>query len=360
KNEPEKNMIEKCECRKGLCIFIVNCSYKDGLERLGADEDIRNVETIFTELGYEMVCLKDLSSSELICVLKKHISEATIYDQALFIFVSTHSTAEYISMIDDNLIPYAYIYEAISDSNIPHLREIPKILIIQGCREVEAKIKFQSPLKNYLVAVNREINAEQFECNTKTYISTLCDKIRALGDTELFKILRKVEFMHSKDKRYTFQTDAIGLYKNIYLNNSIRFEYLDDCYNFKCNRKGICIVINSFSFKNRVQIDSSFRDMKYFSDLFNSLGYVVIPKVNLTKNEIFSLFLNVKMRSDLNSYYAIIVMILCSADKNNPNHIFDCNGDTLRIDSIIGNCPRIKKQPTIIFIQTTERGKVQN
>ncbi|RWS25540.1 caspase-9-like protein [Leptotrombidium deliense] len=345
----------KQRIRKGLCLFILNINYEGDMKRDGAEKDLTRITEVFTALDYDIVYLRDLQSSQFMHCLAQEISGARESDQALFIFISTHSDLKSIWTVDKGHVLLVDIYKEISDSKIPALRHIPKVLIIQGCRGDALPLRSLNSMRDILVVFNRECNDAKFDLNANTYYVTLCNKIRALNDTELFNILRKVESLLCNERRYSFRTDAIGLYKLIYLNDSSRFEFRDDCYDFKNNRKGICIVINNFSFKNTTQIDSSLRDMIFLCETFKSISYTVIPKINLNKEEIFRLFENIKRREEFENFYCVTVMILCSANKNQMNCILDNNGEAIPMEVIIEKCPKVQSQPSLIFIQAMER-----
>ncbi|RWS18377.1 hypothetical protein B4U80_14624, partial [Leptotrombidium deliense] len=184
-------------------------------------------------------------------------------DLAVFIFISTHTNENSMLTVDSQLISYSYLSNALSDEKRPDLKYLPKFMFIQGCSEDKKQedVEKQTPIRHRLVSLISESNDTQFLCDTNTFFVTLCNKLQALSDFEIFDVLRKVELIHSNAKRYNIKTNAISLRKRIYLNRSSAFKDNAECYNYNPEKKSLCVVINNFTFKNIPQMDSSLRDM---------------------------------------------------------------------------------------------------
>ncbi|CAD5115032.1 DgyrCDS4053 [Dimorphilus gyrociliatus] len=121
---------------KGYCIIINNAKFlNDCLPvRNGAEEDIRNIQRVFTKLNYAIKLFRDLTASEMEKVLGNIASENHSNFSCLVCFVLSHGTTGHVFGRDRRKLEIMKIPNFFGASKCPSLSGKPKLFFIQACQ----------------------------------------------------------------------------------------------------------------------------------------------------------------------------------------------------------------------------------
>ncbi|RWS21127.1 hypothetical protein B4U80_11927 [Leptotrombidium deliense] len=127
---------------KGICIFIINNDYKNRNITRFEEYDYKKEQQIFQRLGFKVIEIKDKPKK--VSEGKKGLEEeyAEAIEQvnknhlAVFIFISTHTTEDFMLTVDSEYIPYSDLSDALSDEQRPDLQHLPKFMFVQGCESI--------------------------------------------------------------------------------------------------------------------------------------------------------------------------------------------------------------------------------
>jgi hypothetical protein len=119
------------------CILINNYAFDKKTERDAAQFDNENLERLFGKLlGYNVIKMSDVSKTDLDNSLKNEAKSSDKCEALIFV-IMTHGISNAIFTSDSQLVKISDILNYFND--VPE--EIPKLFIIQACREIDLNHK---------------------------------------------------------------------------------------------------------------------------------------------------------------------------------------------------------------------------
>lgn len=139
---------------RGLVLIIVNENFDNLPPRTAANKDRENLTWLFTDMGFEVISKKDLTSKGLMNAVKEFARNPKLVEvDSLFVIIASHGHGQKGSQLteiqgtdrNENSENYSKIYDkdvldCFSTENCPLLAEKPKIFIFQLCRGQEEQI----------------------------------------------------------------------------------------------------------------------------------------------------------------------------------------------------------------------------
>ncbi|XP_027628643.1 caspase-1-like isoform X3 [Tupaia chinensis] len=126
--------------RTRLALIICNTEFDHLPRRNGSNHDITGMKGLLEDLGYSVDVEENLTARAMELVLRKFAArpEHKTSDSSFFVCMS-HGILEGICGInhsDENpdVLPYDPIFQILNNRNCPHLKDKPKVIIIQACR----------------------------------------------------------------------------------------------------------------------------------------------------------------------------------------------------------------------------------
>nr|CDS30656.1 caspase 2 [Hymenolepis microstoma] len=122
-----------------LLVNIANFEPGCGLSnRLGSSEDVADLESMLTDLGYSVQVLLNLSSTQLEAALSSFVKNPVHYSvDAGGLIVMSHGVQDYIYTSDGKLFSINDILEAFTNKSFPAMAGKPKLILFQACRGEE-------------------------------------------------------------------------------------------------------------------------------------------------------------------------------------------------------------------------------
>lgn len=135
-------MKEKSSQRTRLALIICNTEFEHLSGRSGADLDVKGMTELLQDLGYGVEVRQNLTSSDMVTELKAFAArpEHRNSDSTFVVFMS-HGIREGIcgkrhSEEVPDILNVDQIFQSLNAVNCPHLKDKPKVIIIQACRGV--------------------------------------------------------------------------------------------------------------------------------------------------------------------------------------------------------------------------------
>lgn len=122
---------------RGRVVIINNHKFLNNelKPRDGSDEDVKNVDLLFRNLGFETAIHLDKDASEMLEILVEERNSDYHIDKNMFVlFVMSHGIGDAVCGSDNETLPVKQITALFNNSNCPNLREKPKIFFVQACR----------------------------------------------------------------------------------------------------------------------------------------------------------------------------------------------------------------------------------
>lgn len=119
-----------------LLVNIANFEPGCGLSnRLGSSEDVADLKSLFTGMGYFVEVLLDPNSTKLESALISFIKNPVHYSvDAGGLIVMSHGIQDYIYTSDGKLFPINDILETFTNKSFPAMAGKPKFILFQACR----------------------------------------------------------------------------------------------------------------------------------------------------------------------------------------------------------------------------------
>ncbi|XP_066216848.1 caspase-13-like isoform X1 [Saccopteryx leptura] len=150
---PREKFLEICKMKAGriypirekgdrtrLALIICNTEFDQLPRRNGSNHDITNMKGLLGDLDYSVHVEENLTASAMESVLKKFANrpEHMSSDSTFLVFMS-HGILDRMcgtlhSDEKPDVLPYDTIFQIFNSRNCCHLRDKPKVIIIQACR----------------------------------------------------------------------------------------------------------------------------------------------------------------------------------------------------------------------------------
>ncbi|KAH9513084.1 Caspase-3 [Bulinus truncatus] len=155
--EDDDNTYTFTHGRRGLAVIINNVDFSKAGgfgDRAGSDVDAANLRESLTELGFDILCLRNVSAVQMVnqlllaarkyehddadcfvCVVLSHGEES--YTQKSDINNLPHHRTERKDLlfgVDGKSVPTKYVVEMFNDDQCPGLKDKPRLFFFQACR----------------------------------------------------------------------------------------------------------------------------------------------------------------------------------------------------------------------------------
>ncbi|XP_016417160.1 caspase-8-like [Sinocyclocheilus rhinocerous] len=234
---PEIQQYEMKGDKRGVCLIINNCDFKDcGLRnRDGTDIDKKSLEVVFQWLGFEVLTEQNCDRHQILQVLRDLADRDHTSTDCVVCCVLSHGQIKGIVGVDGQIVTYRELIETLSPSQCPSLFKKPKLFFIQACRGTDdqpaafpqifpddevmpvsdAAVPRDSipEMADYLLAMSTVPHYVSYreKDNGTWFIQSLCHNLKLLvpRGVDLLSILTKVNSDVSK------KTDKSGLKKQM-------------------------------------------------------------------------------------------------------------------------------------------------
>ncbi|XP_063965729.1 caspase-6-like [Lytechinus pictus] len=136
--DPEENYVMHTSVYKGLVLIINNYHFREANDRPGSEMDLKNVQHVFKQIGYEPVIKTNLSSGEIHRFLDEAVHrinlEGTICHSSVVVVLMSHGEKRGIYGTNMDVVTTQEIKSKFSGRQCPALLGKPKIFFIQACR----------------------------------------------------------------------------------------------------------------------------------------------------------------------------------------------------------------------------------
>lgn len=134
--KPEIQQYEMKGDKRGVCLIINNCDFKDcGLRnRDGTDIDKKSLEAVFQWLGFEVLTKQNCDRHQILQVLRDLVARDHTSTDCVVCCVLSHGQITGIVGVDGQIVTYKELIETLSPSQCPSLFKKPKLFFIQACR----------------------------------------------------------------------------------------------------------------------------------------------------------------------------------------------------------------------------------
>ncbi|XP_047375380.1 caspase-1-like isoform X2 [Sciurus carolinensis] len=150
---PHQKFLEQCKKEAGriypirekgdrtrLALIICNTEFESLPRRNGSEHDIQGMERLLEDLGYTVVVERNLTAQAMKIVLRDFAARPEHeYSDSTFLVLMSHGIFEGICGImhggeTQDVLPYDPIFQIFNNHNCSHLKDKPKVIIIQACR----------------------------------------------------------------------------------------------------------------------------------------------------------------------------------------------------------------------------------
>ncbi|KAM4848222.1 caspase-13-like [Urocitellus parryii] len=132
--------IKEKATRTRLALIICNTEFDSLPRRNGSEYDIQGMQRLLEDLGYMVVVERNLTARAMKRVLRDFAArlEHKSSDSTFLVFMS-HGIFDAICGIThgdetQDVLPYDSIFQIFNNQNCSHLKDKPKVIIIQACR----------------------------------------------------------------------------------------------------------------------------------------------------------------------------------------------------------------------------------
>ena len=120
---------------RGWCLIVNNVEFETLSERRGSDRDAKNLQSLFTALGFTVWIVRNLDSNSMRSKFKELISKDHSKSDSVVVCLLSHGLSGKIYGTDGELVEVA---EFISALNLcSSLNHKPKLFFIQACRSID-------------------------------------------------------------------------------------------------------------------------------------------------------------------------------------------------------------------------------
>jgi hypothetical protein len=125
---------------RGHCLIVNNVVFDLDMfpKRKGSDKDAFRFKDIFTQLGFEVDCKRNLNSEKMKSIFKQKAALCHSKHDALVVILLSHGTESGIYGIDGIEIDLNDILSYFDNKKCKAMRGKPKIFIVQACRGRQA------------------------------------------------------------------------------------------------------------------------------------------------------------------------------------------------------------------------------
>ena len=138
--------------------------------------------------------------------------------------------------------------------------------------------------------------------------------------------------------------------------NSRFFEEDLATYRMQSDPRGLCLIINNATTKQDcLRLKNGFiKELKYFTDLYDQLGFTVETHSNVNARDILKLMKRVKSQTNFEAHDAFVCIFL---GHGNQNYVIGEDNFKLNLELMIGymnnyHCPALIKKPKIFIVHT--------
>lgn len=128
--------------RTRLALIICNIAFDHLSLRSGAEHDVTEMKTLLESLDYTVEVEQQLTAKDMKCVLQAFAARPEHRSSdSTFLVLMSHGLLEGIcgtahSDEEPDMLPYDTIFQIFNNRNCSHLKDKPKVIIIQACRGV--------------------------------------------------------------------------------------------------------------------------------------------------------------------------------------------------------------------------------
>ena len=121
---------------RGFCFINNNFDFEDGEKRIGSNLDVLKLEDTFEKLHFKPIIKQNLSKRELLFELESLAKKEELKDhEAIVISLNSHGCSKHYQCTDNKLVRFNEVLDIFSDDKCEHLRNKPKIILFNCCRE---------------------------------------------------------------------------------------------------------------------------------------------------------------------------------------------------------------------------------
>ena len=129
-------------------VFIINNETFENKKKLpyrqGSDVDAKNLESLFTQLQFEVVIAKDQKAQEMIDFLTNERDKVNWHDmECVVLIIMSHGEKNDIYGTGGKLTKLKDMTDIFSSSQCPELKEKPRLVFVQACRGENTETDFQ-------------------------------------------------------------------------------------------------------------------------------------------------------------------------------------------------------------------------
>ncbi|XP_067129574.1 caspase-2-like [Centruroides vittatus] len=244
----------------GICLIVNNFDFHEIKEtRYGSDRDVEMLDSVFTQLGYDVVKHIDKTAEEIMKIFEDFSKERKhYYVDSCIIIIMSHGNKDIIYGTYGGEVKLTDIFELFNNKNCDALKNKPKLFFIQACRG--QKFDSGTSRNSDVIPLFREVTSDgsPFPQRISNFIArlptwtdmliTYCtiDGYRSFRDGSWFiqhlidvlmrrahntdlqvmlnEVNRKVNEMESTyGEKQSVQIEALGIGFKIYFNPGLRY-----------------------------------------------------------------------------------------------------------------------------------------
>ncbi|XP_075584632.1 caspase-1-A isoform X2 [Dermatophagoides farinae] len=232
--------------RPGYCLIINNEKFETIDNRTGSNTDVTKLCDAFERLNFKVETRSNLSKDEMLDLMKQLNEDDSLKNYDIFmLIVMSHGYSSHFMTVDEKYLKYKEIEDNFSHKKCPQLKNKPKIIIYNCCREaitdkiakqineqsserqesiddgIKDMIVIYSTLENYLSVRDEEQGT--------FFANALVQSLNEFKDTDLDKIIQHankllIEMSQNEsnhiERRQVIEWRKIGITKYIYFKTS--------------------------------------------------------------------------------------------------------------------------------------------
>ncbi|CAK5089073.1 unnamed protein product [Meloidogyne enterolobii] len=120
---------------RGLALIINNYQFINKQNREGTQVDEFSLCNLFKQLGYKIICERDLTARQMWITIQKFAErEEHLQCDSAIVVVMSHGVFDHLLGIDEMPVNFHSFVSCLNSKNAPKLIGKPKIFIVQACR----------------------------------------------------------------------------------------------------------------------------------------------------------------------------------------------------------------------------------
>nr|CAD2154763.1 unnamed protein product [Meloidogyne enterolobii] len=120
---------------RGLALIINNYKFINKQNREGTQVDEFSLCNLFKQLGYKIICERDLTAQQMWITIQKFAErEEHLQCDSAIVVVLSHGVFDHLLGVDEMPVNFHSFVSSLNSKNAPKLIGKPKIFIVQACR----------------------------------------------------------------------------------------------------------------------------------------------------------------------------------------------------------------------------------